>query len=201
MRDLTPFPADDSESGVEQWVAKNNAIDSDTLRSGAVTNLLVTVQGQSSTQIILTGIDFVVLRRRSSTIHGGLINSEGAGPLTFRYIQVDLDSKPPKITGSSRNYFAGPSDPPWQRTPVKFPYFVSGTSAEAFNILASTDGDVTWYAEILWSVDGKNGDTIINNDGKPFETAVASRASTEYQFTDQRWKVCPKGDSSCANSG
>ena len=201
MQDLSPFPAEASESAVEQWVAKNNAIDSDTVKSGAVTNLVVTVQGQSSAQIVLTDIDFVVVHRGSSTIHGGLVNNEGAGPLTFRYVQVDLDSKPPKITGSSRNYFAGPSAPAWQRTPVRFPYYVSGTSTETFNILAYTDSDVTWYAEILWTVDGKNGDTIINNNGKPFETAVASRANTEYQFTDNRWKACPKGDASCANSG
>jgi len=201
MRDLTPFPAEASESGVEQWVAKNKAIDSDTVRNGAVTNLVVTVQGQGSSQIVLTGIDFVVVHRSTSTIHGGLVNNEGAGPLTFRYIQVNLDSKPPSITGSSRNYFAGPSAPPWQRKPVKFPYYVSGTSTETFNILAYTNSDVTWYAEVLWSVDGKNGDSVINNDGKPFETAVASRASFEYQFSDNRWKICPKDDSSCANSG
>lgn len=196
LQDLTPLP--DSETGVEQWVSQNNAIDAMTVAGGrALTNLQVTIQGRSSTQIILTGIDFIVVRRGTATIQGGLVTNEGAGPLVFRYIEVNLDSKPAKIIDSFPNAFAGPSDPSWQRTPVRFPYFVTDTSSETFNIIAYTHSDVMWYAELLWSVNGVNGESIINNGSKVFETAIASRAAAKYRFNGHTWQVCPRGDVSC----
>ena len=195
-QDLPPLPED--ETGVEQWVSETDAIDSYAAGSAALTNLQVTIQGRSSAQIILTGIDFVVVRRRTGTIQGGLVADGAAGPTDFRYIEVNLDSKPPKIIASYPNYLAGSSDPPWERTPVRFPYFVTDTSSEVFNIVAYTHNDVTWYAELLWSVNGRNGESIINDDGKPFETAAGSLASAEYGFNGHSWQACRKGDMSCA---
>jgi hypothetical protein len=195
---LPPLPAD--ETGVEQWVSETGAIDSYAVGSAALTNLQVTIQSRSSTQTILTGIDFVVVRRRTGTIQGGLVADGAAGPTDFRYIEVNLDSKPAKIIASYPNYLAGSSDPPWERTPVRFPYFVTDTSSEIFNIVAYTHSDVTWYAELLWSVNGKNGDSIINDDGKPFETAAGSLASAVYGFNGHSWQVCHKDDMSCALS-
>lgn len=190
-QDLPPLPTD--ETGVEQWVAKTNAIDSGFPGGPGITNLQVTIQGRSSTQIILTGIDFVTVHRQVGKIQGGVVANEGAGPLTFRYIEVNLDSKPIRIIHSYPNAFAGPSDPPWQRTPIRFPYFVTDTNSETFNIIADTHSDVTWYAELLWSVNGKNGESIISNGGKPFETAIASRATAEYKFNGHSWQVLPQG--------
>ena len=196
--DLPQLPAD--ETGVEQWVSETGAIDSYAVGSAALTNLQVTIQSSSSTQTILTGIDFVVVRRRTGTIQGGLVADGAAGPTDFRYIEVNLDSKPPKIIASYPNYLAGSSDPPWERTPVRFPYFVTDTSSEILNIVAYTHSDVTWYAELLWSVNGKNGDSIINDDGKSFETAAGSLASAVYGFNGHSWQVCHKDDMSCALS-
>lgn len=198
LQDLPPLP--DDETGIERWVAKTDAIDSYAPGDRAVTNLQVTIQGRSSTQIILTGIDFVVVRRQTGKIPGGLVSDGGAGQLDFRYINVNLDSKPPQITGSSPNFMAGPSDPPWERTPVKFPYFVTDNNSEVFNIVAYSDSDVTWYAELLWSVNGRNGESIISDGGKPFETAAGSLATAEYVFNGHSWQVCPKGAITCASS-
>jgi hypothetical protein len=194
-QDLPPLPAD--ETGVEQWVSKTGAIDSYAVGSAALTNLQVTIQGSSSAQIILTGIDFVVVSRRTGTIHGGLVSDGAAGATDFRYVAVNLDSKPPKIIASYPNYLAGSSDPPWERTPVRFPYFVTNTSSEVFNIVAYTHNYVTWYAELLWSVNGRNGESIINDGGKPFETAAGSLASAAYGYNGHNWQVCSKGDMSC----
>jgi hypothetical protein len=193
---LTPLPKD--ETGVEQWVAANNAIDAQTLSGSGTTNLQVTIQGRSGTQIVLTGINFVVVRRRTSIIQGGgLVQNTGAGPMMFRYIDVNLDNKPPKITDSVPDQMLLPSDPPSQGTPIRFPYFVSKSSSETFDIIAQTHGDVVWYAELLWSVDGKNGQTVINNGGRDFETAMASLAAARYAFSGGRWQLCTNGDTSC----
>jgi hypothetical protein len=193
LNDLAPLPQD--ETGVEQWVSQNNAIDAQTLGDGsAITNLEVTIQGPSSTQITLTGIDFVVVRRRTGIIQGGLVQNSGAGPTMFRYIDVDLDGKPPKMIDSFPNYFARTSI---DGKAIKFPYLVSEISSEVFDIIAHTHGDVTWYAELLWSVNGRNGESIINNSGKYFETAVAPRATVQYAFHGGSWQACAKGDISC----
>ena len=192
---LTPLP--DDEAGVEQWVAANNAIDAQTSDGSAVTNLQVTIQGRSGTQIILTGINFVVVRRQTGIIQGGLVQNTGAGPMMFRYMDVDLDDKPPKITGSLPDQMPLPSDPPSQSMPIRFPYFVSESSSETFDIIAHTRSDVVWYAELLWSVDGRNGQTIINNDGRDFKTAMASLAAAKYAYSGGRWQVCAEGNTSC----
>jgi hypothetical protein len=130
-------------------------------------------------------------------IRGGFVQNAGAGPIMFRYIDVNLDSKPAKIIDSIPNRIPLPSDPPSQSKPIEFPYYVSETSSEIFNIIAHTRGDVTWYAELLWSVDGANGVSVINNGGNNFETAVNSRATASYSFNNGGWRTCPKSAMSC----
>src|SRR5262249_35736911 len=145
-------PANDP--GWEQWIAKNSAIDASGYDGTGSSNIDVTIQGRSSAQIILTGIQFAIVKKQSGPIQGGSVTNECGGPTEFRYMTVNLDSKPPKITGSFPDSHLRQGDPPWQGTPIKFPYYVSDTSSEAFKIVASTRSDVTWYAILFWSVDG-----------------------------------------------
>jgi hypothetical protein len=197
-QEVSPVPPNDA--GWEQWIATNNAIDASGYDGTASSNLDVTIQGRSSAQIILTGMQFVVVRRQSAIIQGGSVTNQCGGPMEARYITVNLDSKPPRIVGSFPNRFPTQGEP-WQATPIKFPYYVTDTSSEFFKIIASTRGDVTWYAILFWSVDGKNGESIISNGTKPFETAVVNRAAAVYGWNGHDWYVCPKGDTSkCALS-
>ena len=118
-----------------------------------------------------------------------------------RYITVDLDGKPIRITSSVRDPFPAPSGESWEGTPIKFPYYVSDTSSEVFKIIASTRSDVTWYAVLYWSANGQNGESIISDGNKPFETAVVTRAASIYGYNGHGWRVCPKGSSvNCALS-
>lgn len=190
-----------STTNWETWLAQNNSIDAtraefwlqaNTSQNDAVSNLDVTIQGRSSVQTILTGIQFVVAQRSSKAIKGGLVKRLCGGPMDARYMVVNLDSKPAKIVTSVRDPFPAPSGEPWQGTPVEFPYYVTSTSAEVFKIVAYTQGDVSWYAELNWSANGKNGQTVISDDGKPFETAVASRATDVYNFNGHNWYICSK---------
>lgn len=204
-QDVSPPPAN---ADWETWVAENQAIDAtnahlspaegNVAQNVAVTNLDVTIQGPSSVQIILTGIQFVVVHRGSGTINGGLVTNACGGPMMARYMVVDLDNRPADIVTSVRDPFPAPSSEPWQGTPVTFPYYVTDTSGEVFKIIAYTHSDVTWYAELFWSVDGKNGQSIISNDGKPFETAVWGRAAAVYGYKGRGWYVC--SNSVSANS-
>lgn len=112
---------------------------------------------------------------------------------------VDLDSRPASIVTSVRDPFPPPPSEPWQGTPVTFPYYVTDTNGEVFKIIAYTTGDVTWYAELFWSVDGKNGQSIISNGTQPFETAVQGRAADVYGYNGHGWYICSKNSAS-ANS-
>jgi hypothetical protein len=195
-QDVSPPPLGD------QWIAKNQAIDAtnahlspaegNITQDVGVTNLDVTVQGPSSVQIILTGIQFVIAHKGYGTINGGVVTNACGGPLEARYMVVDLDNSPANIVTSVRDPFPAPSDEPWQGTPVTFPYYVSETSSEVFKIIAFTHEDVAWYAELFWSVDGKNGQSIISDGGKPFETAALSRATAVYGYNGHSWYVCSK---------
>jgi hypothetical protein len=198
----------------QTWVYKNHAIDAtdahldpsegNAAQPVGVTDLDVTIQGPSSVQIILTGIQFVVVHRGSGIINGGVITNACGGPMDARYVIVDLDKNPANIVASARDPFPAPGEP-WQGTPVTFPYYVSETSSEVFKIIAFTHEDVTWYAELFWSADGKNGQSIISDSGKPFETAAFTRAADVYKYNGHSWYVCSKGASAdsvyqCATS-
>jgi hypothetical protein len=199
----------------ETWLAKNQAIDAtnahlspaegNAARDVGVTNLDVTIQGPSSVQIILTGIQFVVVHRGSGKINGGVVTNACGGPMEARYMIVDLDNNPANIVTSARDPFPAPSDERWQGTPVTFPYSVTDTSGEVFKIIAFTHEDVTWYVKLFWSVDGKNGQSIISDGGKHFETAAFSHAAAVYGYNGYGWYVCSKSVSSdsvsqCATS-
>jgi hypothetical protein len=192
-------------SDLEAWVTKNQAIDATNAHFGipgnpaqniAVTDLDVTVQGRSSTQVILTGMQFVIVRRGTATIKGGIVTIACGGPIDARYVVVNLDSSPASIVASARDPFSAPSGEPWQATPIRFPYSVTNTNGEVFKILAYTKADVTWYAELFWSVDGKNGKSIIADSSKPFETAAWGRAAAVYGHNGHGWYVCSKNTSS-----
>jgi hypothetical protein len=205
-QDVSPLSAN---ANGETWVAKNQAIDATNAHLDpsegnmgqivAVTNLDVTIQGSSSVQIILTGIQFVVVHRGTGKIKGGLVSIPCGGPMEARYLVVDLDHRPADIVASARDPFPAPSSQPWQGTRVSFPYSVTDTSGEVFKIIAFTHGDVTWYARLFWSVDGKNGQSIISGGGKPFETAASNRAAAVYGYNGHNWYVC-SNESASADS-
>jgi hypothetical protein len=196
-QDVSPLSAN---ADGETWVAKNQAIDSTNAhldpsegnvgQDVAVTNLDVTIQGASAVQIILTGMQFVVVHRGSGKIKGGLVTEACGGQMEGRYMVVDLDNRPVNIVASARDPDPATSSQSWQGTPVAFPYYVADTSGEVFRIIAFTHGDVTWYAKLFWSVDGKNGQSIISDGGRPFETAVLDRATAVYGYNGHGWYVC-----------
>jgi hypothetical protein len=116
-----------------------------------------------------------------------------------RWMVVNLDHTPPRILVSYPDSFPPPSGQPWQATAVKFPYSVTDTNGEVFKIVAYTHDDLVWYAELFWSVNGINGESIINNDGKPFETALAANAAVAYGRKKGEWYICPRSAAlSCA---
>jgi hypothetical protein len=201
LQDITPPPADEDW---DTWMQQNNPIDatdwsldiSKPPGSVATTDLDVTVQGSGGTPVILTGIQFLVTRRSTDPVHGGVVARTCGGQLTARLIDVNLDDNPPKIVESDPDQAPLlPGDPSWLTKPIQFPYQVTDVNGEVFKIIASGQCDCAWFAKLSWSTNGKNGMSIIDDNGKPFQIAPTNLATMVYGFDQRRqqWYVCPKG--------
>jgi len=183
-QDLTPMDNVGDMSALETWVHANDAADTD------YTELEVTVQGLTPRPVVLTDLQFVVMHRNFGPIQGALIGNQCGGPETGRYIEVDLSKQPVRLVASKPDQMPSRNEPAWELKPVKFPYTVSATDTEVFKILAdSNQCDCEWYAELFWSTGGKNGESIINDDGRPFRTAPYQRVRQTYSYDpkSRRW--------------
>jgi hypothetical protein len=114
-------------------------------------------------------------------------------------ITVDLDKNPIRIESSFSEMLpsAPAGQPQWLVTPLRFPYQVTNTDGEVFKIIAYAQSYCAWYAILYWSTDGQNGESIINDNGKPFQTAPASLASVSYGYQNNKWYVCGKHATNC----
>ncbi len=184
-QDLTPMVSNIEDlSALESWVYDNNAADTYS------TELEVTVQGLTSRPVVLTDLQFIVVRRNYGAIPGALIGNACGGPESGRYIEVNLSKQPVRIVASVPDRFGGSNEPAWQLKPVIFPYTVSATDTEIFKIIADANQcDCEWYAKLYWSTDGKNGESIIDDQGRPFRTAPYQRVTATYSYdqNSRRW--------------
>jgi hypothetical protein len=192
---VSPPPAN---ADWETWVSQNNAIDaslggipnSGRPGSAGASNIDVTIQGRTAIPVILTGIQFVAVERSSKAIQGGVVTRACGGPMEARYIVANLDANPVKIVASHRDPFPPPSGERWLAKPIRFPYSVTDTNGEVFKIIAYGHSYTVWYARLFWSVNGKNGESIINDNGRPFRTAPVLQARDGYNYIGHHWYVC-----------
>lgn len=156
------------------WVKAAGAADAD------FTNAIVTIQGRSGRVVYLTGIRLNV--KRDPPIRGLMVGPGCGGPTTGRYVEVDLDQLPPRITGSSSDPKAVVGAIPNEYKSITFPYEISNT--EGLVLIISGDArnyDDAWSADILWSSEGVNGTAHIDDNGVPFETSP-SRYMTDLVY-------------------
>ncbi|MEU5140010.1 helix-turn-helix transcriptional regulator [Streptomyces sp. NPDC021139] len=76
-----------------------------------------------------------------------------------------------------------------------FPYSVSESDPEVFQVAAHTSGhDVSWELELEWSSGGRHGTTRIDDNGKPFRTS-ASRDDSYYAYPlgSDAWELVEGG--------
>jgi len=117
-------------------------------------------------------------------------------------IEVNLNDDPIRIVSSFRYMVptmpAG--QPQWLLTPLRFPYKVTNTDGEVFKIIAYTHSYIAWYAVLYWSIDGQNGQSIINDQGKPFQTAPVGQATASYGYKNNGWYICRPKSLTCVIS-
>jgi hypothetical protein len=142
---------------------------------------LLSIQGKTSTAVVINRLDIRTVQRRPAP-NGTILGNPCGGALTYRWLAVDLDNIPPRITAELNKEYEKqhPEMSPQSRQSIQFPYKISSTDPEVFQIEAETVYcDCEWVAVLSWQSAGRSGTKIIDNHGKPFRTI--GQANAHYQ--------------------
>jgi len=169
--DLPPAPP---PQDTRSWARVLDGVD------GGDMKLELTLQGTSGEAVVLNGLHVRVLGRNAPLAWGAYSMGNGCGGgITPQTFDIDLDDSRPRakpVAGED----AG------KAVPAKdFPYRVSSTDVEVFNLDAHVEGhDVTWYLELEWTSGGRSGMLRIDDGGKPFRTSSLTARPTYYYRSD-----------------
>ena len=142
------------------WAATQGAV------HGRQTMVQISVQGRSSTAVVLEALRVRIAGRTSPAPGTAYAMDQGCGGgLTFRGFDVNLDIDRP-IAHPVAGNDTGRTVPA-----VQFPYRVSDTDPEVLLVTATTETyDCSWYLELDWSSQGRTGTVRIDDHGRPFRT-------------------------------
>ncbi|MEU9331572.1 helix-turn-helix domain-containing protein [Streptomyces sp. NPDC048290] len=164
------------------WAAAQGAV------HGRDTNVRITVQGKSTTAVVLEALRVRVVGRAAPVPGTSYAMDQGCGgSISPRYFDVDLDKDRP-IARSVPGSDEGTVIPA-----VKLPYRVSSTDPEVLEVTARTTGCACdWYLELDWSSQGRTGTVRIDDGGRPFRTsAIGGLDRYQYDTIDRRWIPYP----------
>ncbi|MEU6254869.1 helix-turn-helix domain-containing protein [Streptomyces sp. NPDC047043] len=154
-----PPPPVQQDAGT--WAATQGAV------HGRQTLVQVSVQGRSSTAVVLEALRVRIVSRGNPAAGNAYAMDQGCGgELTPRSFTVNLDvDRPiarPKDGADSEHTVPA----------VHFPYRVSAEDPEVLLIDATTQTyDARWYLELDWSSQGRTGTIRIDDHGRPFRTS------------------------------
>ncbi|WP_031475345.1 helix-turn-helix domain-containing protein [Streptomyces bicolor] len=160
------------------WAASQNAV------HGRQTMVEISVQGRTSTAVVLEALRVRVVGRSAPVEGNAYSMSDGCGgALTPRYFDVDLDMDRP---------IARPADGNDTGTPIpamKLPYRVSAEDPEVLLVDARTEGcDCSWYLELDWSSQGRTGTVRMDDHGRPFRTtSIKGLPKYSYDTSARKW--------------
>ncbi|MFE1438117.1 helix-turn-helix domain-containing protein [Streptomyces sp. NPDC058739] len=149
------------EQDAEAWAATQGAV------PGRQTMVRISVQGKSSTAVVLEALRVRVVSRGTPAPGNAYAMGQGCGgDLMPREFSVDLDVDRPIARARSGG------DTATSLPVVRFPYRVSAEDPEAFLVTAVTEAyDCAWYLELDWSSQGRSGTARIDDHGRPFRTS------------------------------
>lgn len=164
------------------WAATQGAV------HGRQTLVQISVQGRSSTAVVLTALRVRVVGRTTPVQGNAYSMDQGCGgQITPRSFQVDLDKDRPlarPLDGGD----VGTTIPA-----IRMPYRVSAEEPEVLLVDAETQTcDCRWYLELDWSSQGRTGTVRIDDRGRPFRTtAVKGLPRYTYATWNRAWE--PQG--------
>ncbi|MEU6548661.1 helix-turn-helix transcriptional regulator, partial [Streptomyces sp. NPDC046915] len=142
------------------WAATQGAV------HGRQTMVQISVQGRSSTAVVLEALRVRVVSRGNPVAGNAYAMDQGCGgELTPRSFTVNLDADRPiaRPKDGADSEHAIPA--------VHFPYRVSAEDPEVLLVDATTQThDARWYLELDWSSQGRTGTIRVDDHGHPFHT-------------------------------
>jgi hypothetical protein len=139
--------------------------------------ITTTLQGRSEKAVVLLGMRAKVNRSAAPQAAFGVGGGCGGG-ISPRAFTVALDEPIPRFhpKPGAEQIPQGPGKPAKDRAlaAVNFPYRISATEPEVFQIRASAEHcDCQWTFEVEWSSGGETGWEEISDNGRPFHTVSA----------------------------
>ncbi len=148
----------------------------------------VSVQGNSTRTVTLTGITFEVERLKPE--QGATFAAPCGDGVYGRALIVDLDSTPPDIVASSRvvgETIGVDADGQSTSRPIKFPWTVSIQDPLLLYVVATTDSCYcNWKAQISWVSGSERGVIDIDNEGSGYRV-FADPSFDGYVTDGSRW--------------
>lgn len=154
----------------------------------------VSIQGESSRTVTLTGIHFTADRRPRPP--GAIFLQPCGDAIHGRYVVADLDRQPVEVSGTADdpkavldpvNPVSGAAGSSFK--PISFPWTVSVTDPLLLQVVASTKRcSCTWRAEIAWSSGEQTGVIPIDSDGSGY-TVVGSLGARAFSNTGSGERV------------
>lgn len=153
----------------------------------------VSIQGESTRKVILTGIEFHVTRRARPP--GAIFNEPCGGPIVGRAVEVNLDLTPPRVVDSNADErgLLGSRTATGKRLnpPIRFPWTVSLTDPLLLYVVAMTRSCYcVWSAEIPWVSGSERGTILIDNEGEGYRV-TDSDGLAAYTAYEDRWRRYP----------
>ncbi|ELP70047.1 helix-turn-helix domain-containing protein [Streptomyces turgidiscabies] len=158
------------------WAASQHAV------HGGDTNIEISVQGRTSTAVVLEALRVRVVGRDDPAEGTAYSMDQGCGgSITPRSFSVDLDKDRP-VARSVAGSDVGTPIPA-----VRFPYRVSAQDPEVLLVNARTAAcDCRWYLELDWSSQGRTGTVRIDDAGRPFRTS-GIKGLPRYWYSTREW--------------
>lgn len=169
-----PPPPVQQDAGV--WAATQHAA------HGGQTNVEISVQGRSSTAVVLKALRVRVVGRTAPAPGTAYSMARGCGgDISPRYFGVNLDAHRPLVRPE-------PGGDMGKTVPaVHLPYRVSATDPEVLLVKARTGTcDCRWYLELDWSSQGRTGTLRVDDHGKPFRTS-SIKGLPHYWYGEHGW--------------
>ncbi|MFG2372527.1 helix-turn-helix domain-containing protein [Streptomyces sp. NPDC048504] len=154
-----PPPPAPEDAGA--WAAQQHAV------HGRETNVEISVQGRTSTAVVLEALRVRVVGRASPAHGTAYAMDQGCGgEVSPRYFGVDLDARRPLARPFAGSTLGTPAPA------VHLPYRVSAQDPEVLLVKAQTQTcDCRWYLELDWSSQGRTGTLRVDDHGRPFRTS------------------------------
>ncbi|MGW6012175.1 helix-turn-helix domain-containing protein [Streptomyces sp. NPDC055210] len=161
-KDPAQVPPPPAPQDAGTWAATQGAV------HGRETDVEISVQGRSSTAVVLTDLRVRVVGRTAPDPGTVYAMDQGCGgSITPRSFAVDLDKDRPIARAVPGNDTGTPIPA------VRMPYRVSASDPEVLLVTAQTEScGCDWYLELDWSSEGRTGTVRIDDHGRPFRTSA-----------------------------